>query len=136
MSDYTTERTLVVCGPSAFTDEVKIARALEWAVRSKGVRRIACTGSMEKFVRPAAERLGVEYRTYPAEYRRYGPTGATVRNVHMLEDANPDMVFGFTDTLDENTTDVMRRAVKSGVPTYLISTTVVAPPRISDAEAA
>jgi hypothetical protein len=120
-------RTMIAIGPSSFTEADKIARAVEWAV-ARGVGRIACTGSMEKYIRPLAERLGVVCKTYPAEYRRYGPPGAIVRNVHMLEDANPDMVFGFTDTLDENTVDLLRRAAKAGVPTYLVSTTVVAPP--------
>lgn len=121
-------RTLVVCGPSAFDDLPKIERAITWAVQSKGVVRIGCTGSMEKFVRPIARELGVDCKPYPAEYRRYGPPGAIVRNVHMLEDASPDLVFAFTDTLDENTADLLRRAVKCGVPSYLVSSTIVAPP--------
>lgn len=120
-------RTLVVAGPSAFTDTAAIEKALSWAVHTKGATRIACTGSMEKHVAPFASREGVEYRNYPAEYRRYGPAGAIVRNVNMLDDANPDIVIAFTDTLDDNTVDLMRRAMKSGVPTYLVSSTVVTP---------
>lgn len=119
--------TLVVCGQGTFSDAAKIQRAIEWAVSAKGVARIACTGGMEKHVAPIARELGVQCKAYPAEYRRYGPPGATVRNVHMLEDANPDMVFGFTDTLDDNTVDVLRRAAKAGVPAYLVSTTIAAP---------
>lgn len=121
------ELTALVCGPSTFTDAAKIERAIEWAV-SRGVSRFGCTGSMEKHVRPLAVKAGAECKTYPAEYRRYGPAGATVRNVHMIEDASPDMVLAFTDSLDENTMDLMRRAVKGGIPTYLVSTTVLAPP--------
>lgn len=123
MSEY--GMTLVVCGKDA--DAERVQRAIEWAVTKKEVVRIACTGGMEKHVRPEANRLGVAYKAYPAEHRRYGPPGSIVRNVHMLEDANPDMVMGFTDTLDDNTVDILRRAAKSGIPTYLISTTITAP---------
>jgi hypothetical protein len=120
-------RTLVACGPSAFTDTAKIERALLWAVQHRGVVRIACTGSMEKHVAPFAAEHGVECKVYRAEYRRYGPPGSIVRNVNMLEDANADIVVGFTDTLDDNTVDVLRRAMKQGIPTYLVSTTIVTP---------
>ncbi len=67
------------------------------------------------------KRLLVKYMEFPAEWKKYGRKAGPIRNQQML-DKDPDMVIAFHSDIakSKGTTDMVRKARKKGVPTYII----------------
>lgn len=59
---------------------------------------------------------------YPAEWDKHGKAAGAIRNQRMLDDGKPDVVVAFTDNLlsSNGTWDMVQRAQKAGVTTYVI----------------
>lgn len=76
----------------------------------------------------AAQRLHIPHQDYPAQWDVYGKSAGPLRNQEMLDDGQPQVVFGFsddliipvTDGMPGGTVDMVRRASKAGLPTYAI----------------
>jgi hypothetical protein len=68
----------------------------------------------------------VELCVYPAQWEKYGRTAGPRRNMHMLADGKPDVVWAFVNKpLHESrgTADMVRRTRKAGIPTYVVNAT-------------
>jgi hypothetical protein len=64
---------------------------------------------------------GVPGAHYPADWRRYGRGAGPIRNQQMLDAGRPDRVVAFHANLDASrgTADMVRRAIKAGIPVWL-----------------
>ncbi len=66
----------------------------------------------------------VELTVYPAQWEKYGNTAGPRRNMLMLADGKPDVVWCFINKpLHESrgSADMVRRARAAGVPTYVVT---------------
>lgn len=70
----------------------------------------------------AAAQAGVLCNVYHADWPTHGKAAGPRRNQWMLEDGKPEMVFAFTDGLQNSpgTADMVARARKVGLPVYII----------------
>ena len=76
----------------------------------------------DTFARLAAQKLGLECRTYPAQWQVYGRSAGPIRNRAMLELERPDLVLAFHNHLQQSkgTKDMLRQALRRGVPVLLV----------------
>lgn len=60
---------------------------------------------------------------YPADWETHHRAAGPIRNQKMLVEGKPDVVYAFHDDIghSKGTRDMVNRAVKAGVPTYVIS---------------
>lgn len=51
-----------------------------------------------------AQRYAVEndipFRSFPADWKRYGKRAGPIRNIEMLHESNPDLVLAFKENFD------------------------------------
>lgn len=74
---------------------------------------------VDTLARAAALRIGCQVATYPAEWDVYGRAAGTIRNQKMLDSSEPDLVLAFPSHGSVGTYDMMRRAKKAGVKTWV-----------------
>ena len=67
--------------------------------------------------------VDVTHEHYPADWARYRKAAGVIRNQQMLDEGRPDVVWAFHEdlTASKGTADMVRRARKAGVPTYVVS---------------
>jgi hypothetical protein len=60
---------------------------------------------------------------YPAKWDEHGKAAGPIRNQEMLDHGFPEHVIAFCDDLENSkgTADMVRRAKKAGIPTYVVS---------------
>lgn len=60
---------------------------------------------------------------YPANWEKHHRAAGPIRNQQMLTEGRPDVVYAFHDDIghSKGTRDMVNRAVKAGVPTYIVS---------------
>lgn len=70
-----------------------------------------------------ARELGYLVRPYPANWTLHGRSAGPRRNQLMLKEGNPVIVYAFTSKLPitKGTSDMVNRAKKAGIPTYVIT---------------
>jgi hypothetical protein len=70
-----------------------------------------------------ADLQGVNHERFPAKWDEHGKAAGPIRNQQMLTEGKPDIVFAFHDNIaaSKGTADMVRRAVKAGLPTYVVS---------------
>jgi hypothetical protein len=58
-----------------------------------------------------------------ANWAEHGKAAGPIRNQRMLDEGKPDVVVAFHDSLatSKGTADMVRRAVKAGLPVYVVS---------------
>lgn len=79
---------------------------------------------------PGADRLagrlgkqwGAKIVKEPADWDTHGKAAGPIRNQKMLDDHKPEIIYAFRTTGKSNgTDDMVQRAEKAGVPTYVIT---------------
>jgi homoserine dehydrogenase len=71
----------------------------------------------------SAKRMGISVSEWPANWKEFGKRAGPIRNSEMLEEADPKVVFAFVDddiSTSKGTKDMCRKALKKGLPVYLI----------------
>lgn len=70
----------------------------------------------------AARTLGLQFREYPADWKRYRKGAGPIRNQQMLDSEPIDLVLAFHDDLSRSkgTKDMVERARKAGIPVEVI----------------
>ncbi len=65
---------------------------------------------------------GIKVDEFQADWNQHGRAAGPKRNQQMIE-TNPDIVIGFHDDIlnSKGTQDMLKRAEKAGVPTYVFS---------------
>jgi len=70
----------------------------------------------------SADNQGVTAEAYPADWGTHGKAAGPIRNQQMIDDAKPDVCWAFVDkplAESRGTADMVRRARKAGIPTYV-----------------
>jgi hypothetical protein len=116
---------LLACGSREFTDARLVNQTLD-AIHAETPVDLLIEGEAR-----GADTLALEWATsrdvpvrgFPADWGRYGKGAGVFRNQAMLDVGKPNLVVAFHDHLatSKGTADMVRRAVKAGVPVRVIS---------------
>ena len=118
---------VLVCGDRDWDDELLMCLALD--VCADECEEGAIPTIIEGGCRGADSMAGeIAYDNhwfmdeYEADWTEYGTHAGPIRNQQMLDEGEPDLVLAFHDDIEKSkgTKDMLRRAIKAGVPTMLI----------------
>lgn len=67
--------------------------------------------------------VNVEHLHFPADWKKFDRAAGPIRNQQMLDEGEPQIVIAFHNNIAESkgTADMVKRAKKAGVRTYVIS---------------
>jgi hypothetical protein len=114
---------VLVCGSRTFTDAQFVWDVLR-AYKAHGVS-VVITGMAKGADTHAVNWANANHITlheYPADWKTHGKKAGVLRNQQMLND-EPHVVLAFVDKpLEESkgTADMVRRAMRANVPTYVL----------------
>jgi predicted Rossmann-fold nucleotide-binding protein len=107
----------LVCGGRNFDDKDLVYEALD-RISPSVVITGGATGA-DSLAVSWAMRRGVHYRTYPAEWGKYGAAAGPMRNQKMFDEEDPDVVIAFPG--GRGTADTLRRAYDNGADVIIVS---------------
>ena len=123
---------VLVCGSRTFSDGIIVRNTLDgllWNARERRRQLVVIEGGARgadqlasQWVGAIPER-GVEHLLFAADWDKHGGRAGPMRNSLMLREGKPDVVLAFIDKpLEESrgTLDMVTKARKAGVPTYVI----------------
>lgn len=112
---------VLICGSRDWTDRATIRECLEGYGPGTVVLEGEARGA-DTLAREIAEELGFAVLAFPADWKRFGRAAGPIRNQRMLDEGRPDMVIAFHDDISRSrgTADMIRRAMKRGIPTKTI----------------
>lgn len=127
MRELDVPKRILVCGSRDWNDR-RIIRQILLVLRDpwqpdQTVIHGDAAGADSKADR-IARILGYKVRPYPANWDAYGRSAGPRRNQQMLEEGKPEIVYAFTTGLcpiTRGTSDMIKRAKKAGIPTYVIA---------------
>lgn len=82
-----------------------------------------CPTGADHMADTIAKNCAMGVRKFPADWDNKGRAAGPIRNSEMLKE-KPDFVFGFHNNIrnSKGTVDMLKKAKKAGIPTFLIST--------------
>lgn len=113
--------TILVCGDRNWSNAARLA--LEVLKRHPTfIIEGGATGA-DAAARALAEDCGIPYKTYKANWERFGRAAGPIRNLLMLAEGKPDLVLAFHNDLTKSkgTLDMVSQALARGIPTEVIS---------------
>jgi YspA, cpYpsA-related SLOG family len=123
---------VLVCGSRTFSDQEVIMTVLDGILEQSDVLMGHPMTVIEGGASGADEFAGdwaeyevglVFHERYPADWQRDGRAAGPIRNQRMLDVGKPDVVWAFVDrplAESQGTADMVRRARKAGIPTYVV----------------
>jgi hypothetical protein len=111
---------VLVCGSRFYADYDKVVDYLK-SIEVSQLLAGGCRGADTLAVR-AARALGYPFLEFPADWQKFGKAAGPIRNQRMLDEGKPDLVVAFHENLSQSkgTSDMIRRAIKKGLPVWLI----------------
>ena len=111
---------VLVCGGRSFKDRRGLKRVLDAFHANTSPVGVLIAGGA-----PGADSLAEEWATerrvptwiFPAEWHVYGNAAGPRRNQQMIDDGKPDYVIAMPG--GSGNSDMIRRARKAGIPTYV-----------------
>ncbi len=114
---------VLICGSRHYDNYDKVKETVKSLEDEHGKIIIIEGGAKgaDTLAKNAAIELGIEYREYKADWKRYGRAAGPKRNQLMLDTENPDLVIAFHEDLEsgKGTKDMLKRAEKAGVKTII-----------------
>jgi hypothetical protein len=116
---------VLVCGSRSYDKcDWPLHAVLDWVRQADHLTVIhgAARGVDSQFGELAAIR-GANVIEYPADWNKHGKSAGPIRNQQMLDEGKPDVVIAFIDKplrLSHGTSDMVARAKKAGVMTYVV----------------
>ena len=109
---FNKHKRILVCGDRNWTDFEMIERILLWYQPSMIIEGGA-TGA-DSYARHVAQIHQIPYLEFRARWEDHGHAAGPIRNQHMIDEGQPDLVFAFHDDLTQSrgTKDMLRRAKK------------------------
>lgn len=104
-------KRVLVCGGREYSDAAKVAQFLSLLWPDTIIEGGAF--GADRLAREWAKKYGVYYRTFQAEWSKYGKSAGPKRNQRMLEEGKPDVVLAFPG--GRGTEDMITKAKAAGV---------------------
>lgn len=113
---------ILVCGSRDWDNYSLIMEKLSILPRNSTIIHGGCTGA-DEFAGSVAAALGLSVEVFHADWKNLGRRAGPARNQRMLEEGFPDVVYAFHDNVESSrgTKDMLKRAKKFGIPTFLFS---------------
>lgn len=113
---------VLICGDRNWADKAFIRKKMRALEPGTVVVHGAAKGA-DLLAGEVAEEMGFEVHPYPAAWSVFGRAAGPIRNTQMLDEEDPDIVWGFHDWIENSkgTRDMMRQAQRRGVPFMLFS---------------
>lgn len=121
---------VLVCGSRTFNDSAAVASTLWGLTALLGddpdmvVIEGKCPyGGADRHAEDWARNFATEHLSFPADWNTHGRAAGPIRNQRMLDEGKPDMVWAFVDkplAESRGTSDMVRRAMTAGLPTYVV----------------
>lgn len=109
---------ILVCGGRDFDDATAIWRALDALHARRGITLIIEGGApgADTHARGWAAEMGIDVRTFYADWGAYGRRAGPLRNARMLDEGRPDGVVAFPG--GRGTADMIRQAKTAGLKVW------------------
>ncbi len=106
---------LLVCGGRDYLDAELVGIVLDRIHKETPITLLIQGGAMgaDSLARAWARRMGVENRTFEADWNKHGKGAGPIRNLQMLTEGRPDMVVAFPG--GRGTTNMVDQAHLAGV---------------------
>lgn len=114
---------VIICGSRRWTDRNYPLILLTVQSLPPGTTVIhGAAAGVDTLAQRAAAECRLSFVSCPAAWDSFGKSAGPRRNQQMLE-MRPDLVIGFTDNVKQSigTMDMIGRAVRAGVPTFLMN---------------
>ena len=110
---------ILVCGSRTWQDRGLIRRVLSALPKRAEVVHGGCRGA-DVLAGEVAEELGLQVRSMPADWHRYGRSAGPIRNQAML-DLKPTLVLAFATNLAESrgTKNTVDAALARKIPVFV-----------------
>jgi hypothetical protein len=92
-----TRCVVIVCGGRLYSDKEHLYRSLDSFHKRKSITLLVQGGAKgaDKLALQWAISRNIPYRTYYAEWDKFGTNAGPIRNQKMLKESNPNYVIGF-----------------------------------------
>lgn len=109
---------MLVCGGRDYEDGQRVFAALNRAHAKRPITFLIEGGQRgaDRWGRKWAIAYGIAYRTFDADWDRYGKAAGPIRNSLMLAEGQPDGVTAFPG--HEGTADMVAKAKRAGLPVW------------------
>lgn len=112
------ERVLI-CGDRNWTDYETVVKELSKVHQSEGVEIVieGDANGADRLGGVAATVLGIPFKAYPANWKKFGKQADPIRNMQMLTEGKPTLVMAFHDFIDNSkgTKHMVKIASEAGV---------------------
>jgi hypothetical protein len=119
---------VLICGSRGWKDPAPInaiLAGLDVLAEAAGEKLTVIHGAApgaDQLAGKLARQWGAEVTEEPAQWDKHGKAAGPIRNQLMLDEHDPEVVYAFrADGKSNGTDDMVRRAVKAEVPTYVIT---------------
>ena len=111
---------ILVCGSRYYADYQTIYKVIKSFGTDITIVSGACRGADIIAVK-VAQKLGLPFREYPANWSLYGKKAGVLRNQQMIDIEHPDLVIAFHPDIEgsKGTKDMIRRAKYHGIKTII-----------------
>jgi len=111
---------VLICGSRYWTDREAIRNVMKTFPKDTVIIEGEARGA-DTIAREEAEALGLVVLPFPANWKEQGRAAGPIRNAQMLSEGKPNVVLAFHENIDESkgTKDMLKRAQKAGLPTFL-----------------
>lgn len=113
------ERVLI-CGDRNWTDYDTVVKELSKVHQEQGVEIVieGDANGADRLGGLAATVLGIPFKSYPAQWHKFGKQAGPLRNIQMLKEGKPTLVLAFHDFLENSkgTGHMVKIAREANVP--------------------
>ena len=116
-----TDNIVLVTGSRYWTNRQTIHDTLKELPKDTLIIQGGARGA-DTLAREVAEELGLEVKTFKAEWDKYGRSAGPIRNQRMLDETHPSLVLVFHSDIEHSkgTKDMVERVRKTAIPIRVI----------------
>ena len=109
---------VLACGGRDYDDQNAVDHALGRVHAQYGITLLIEGGyrGADRLARRWAQRNGVEYQTFNAEWKKYGGAAGPIRNSQMLAEGRPEAIVAFPG--DDGTAEMVGKEEAAKVPVW------------------
>jgi hypothetical protein len=96
----TFDRKVLICGDRNWSNREKIKSFLSTLPKDTIIVEGEASGA-DRIAREESEKLGLQVKKYPADWKKYGRSAGPIRNRQMLNE-NPDLVVAFHNNINSS----------------------------------
>lgn len=112
---------LLICGSRDFSDRIAVLEVLQGYGDEMECLISGMARGPDSLAVEWARSRNIRTEQYPAKWQDHGRAAGPIRNQRMLDEGMPTLCLAFWDGQSRGTEDMIRRAVKAGIPVRIIS---------------